>query len=225
MDKAASEREPDAEVAELIDRFERIYASLGPDEVEPESTSSPTALFGDGDFELPLGTDERSEPAGSAERVNAVANGAARSGQIEPSLNERAAARSEPEHAETADELDLEEAFALLRGGENKARSGVTPRAADPDADAEAESPAELPPGRSERSAVQPKAANNYRRFAVPALAAMLFMGVATGYVIIRQNDSSSATSAQSAAPSAPLRLDYQLQQQPRRDALAARPR
>ena len=180
-----------AEMAEIIERFEQLYAASGPEEPPAAVAEEPRAepLFAENEFELPA----RTEPAPPY-----------------PDVVDRGV--DEPQHRiepQMSGETDVEEAFAILRGAEPKGSRPAPVRDFEDKED-------DPPPAAAMRLEQRPHA---LRRYAVPALAATLFVGLATGYVVTRHNEAPASPAA--GAPAGPLKMDYSLQQPVSRDALA----
>lgn len=192
-DSAQKIQRPDAAMAEIIGRFEQLYAASTPEEpagIAAPPDPGPTPLFADNEFELP-------SPSSAAHEQQ----------RIEPVLAEPQA-RIEPHVGPT----DLDEAFAILRSAEPK-RSSTAAR--------DLEDKEDVPPrAPRKRRAVRTTSPRSLRRYAVPALAATLFVGLATGYVVTRHGEAPTSATA-SAAPAAPLKMDYSLQQPAKRDSFA----
>lgn len=195
----------DAEMAAIVERFERLYASLGGRaEPEPEEAPAPaTALFGQENFELPA-DQEWAVDARDFETGDAAAAAQLRF-EAEP-LDGRAAGAIDSAE-------DIDDAVAILRDGESKRplRAEGHPQAARDEVE-EVDELEDLAPPPARRS-------HSLRRYAVPALAATIFATLATGYVVTRHNDAP----APSAVLSSPLKLDYDLAPSKAGEAIVAR--
>ena len=190
-DSAKPQAAPDAEMAELIARFDRLYEALEPEEPEEVAERAEAVPhFADAEFDLPSPFEGGADsPAEVVEREIAAESPVMETNQ-------------EPVG-------DIDEAFAILRGAEPQRPVAISRDFEDKE-DEPAPAPQFAPVERS----------NPLRRYAVPALAATLFVGLAAGYVAIRHTEAPGAAPSV-AVPNAPLRLDYSMRQPAARDAFA----
>jgi hypothetical protein len=195
----SSEHALDPEMSALVERFEAIYAELSSQEgSEPEPSrhapAPPDPLIMHGSYELPEDDATLKLVIESAHaREKQVPESPRPQPQAHPSLN-----------ATGADD-DIESALAILRAGE--AKSGrIEPRMTKAPLDEpEPRAVEHLPALRS----------SPIKRFAIPAAALAVFVGLAVGYLMTHMPRDSAAVATVSApqivVPPAKLRLDYEL--------------
>lgn len=208
----------DADLLEIARRFEQAYSALGP--TEPESTAAPDAeLFP----ELPDVFEEPAPARAAAAESARVVQMLRREVEPAPSPSVR-----EPE-PNFADDVNLDEAMAILRASEERGATASRPAADAPrTARAAATARADMPaaahaPGRSarrdktvERAAPAPSSSDWAtqsrvgRTLALAAAAVALVVGIGGGYLLAHGSKAKSGL-IDSSPQGTHLRLDLSL--------------
>jgi hypothetical protein len=214
---------PDAEILELVERFETAFAELASeaDEVQPPGTEPD--LFPDFSQDIFQEAPESPSLGGESARVFAMPR---RDGEPLPKHAPKPARAPAPA-PDSTDEVSLDEALSILHASENRGAGTASARYEDPAPqqpqarlreDAH-ERQLQRAPAASSEVEYQPEAADwatkshTVRSIAFAAAVAALFIGIVVGYLYGRNPapHASSAGIATSQQGGTQLRLDREL--------------